>query len=807
MKNICSMKANTEKIILSSNSRVYKTEKFFFATKKVENIDKYALKIAEYLQNEIEKIKKSLNSKNDYIKITAKSSKISLMAKLGFQIDNKDNLENDDIIFFDCENISIGHTETRIKEELFEPNFEVLISVINNEVVNEKFMKLYLLSGIEYVNFPLLNNEQQSLVSIENKNVIVQGVAGSGKTNICTNKIIFCACKDYNGKILYTTFSRSLLIDTKQKIDIFKNNLIDFLTNFEKGNIEFLDNNHKKSIENRLGITLTTNNDDSIINQLKQIVIFLESNVEYLLLEDIFEKYFPNETVNFSNQETFEKEFLTNLNNHQLKSKLIKLSSLSSSVIYKEIYGIIQAKCENSNESITLENYIELRKNSFNKQECELIFELNKEYQSFKEKNNYIDNNDISKRLLNYQGKLKKYTLSIIDEVQDFTQINLLLLKSLSIKMFCVGDALQMINPSYFSFAFLKRLMYNQDITNVAQLQANYRNNKKIVELLEEISKLNTTTFGVHNFVVAIQNVDDNNLSNTIFINEKDFEKKLDNQKLNNFTIIVNDEQQKKQLREKLPKQEILTVAEAKGLERETVVLYNVLSQNKQKWDLIQRLNISHKLADENSVYRYYFNLFYVALSRAKHNLFVFENQKIDCFKNFFEQNFSTLSAKEGINKLASIVGKIEYDEFEIVSRIDEFIKLGQFENAKFYADKLEESEFRQGQNDKIEIYKNYVFKNQNEMAGIKFLQSGLMIEAKKQFTIQNNKNIIKFIEFMEANNIKKLDLSILKYFNKLGQIEESGKIVNYLLNEDIQYQKNLIKNNKEKIKNFKGRK
>lgn len=35
--------------------------------------------------------------------------------------------------------------------------------------------------------------------------------------------------------------------------------------------------------------------------------------------------------------------------------------------------------------------------------------------------------------------------------------------------MFCVGDALQMINPSYFSFAYLKKLMYDEDLTSVAE--------------------------------------------------------------------------------------------------------------------------------------------------------------------------------------------------------------------------------------------------------------------------------------------------------------------------------------------------
>ena len=65
-------------------------------------------------------------------------------------------------------------------------------------------------------------------------------------------------------------------------------------------------------------------------------------------------------------------------------------------------------------------------------------------------------------------------------------------------KMFCVGDALQMINPSYFSFAYLKGLMYDKEYTLVSELKHNYRNSQAIAEIIDLLGDLNKTIFGTH---------------------------------------------------------------------------------------------------------------------------------------------------------------------------------------------------------------------------------------------------------------------------------------------------------------------
>ena len=74
--------------------------------------------------------------------------------------------------------------------------FEISAEWTEDTAENKEFNKLYILSQADYVNFPLLSKEQREIVGIEDQNVLAQGAAGSGKTNICISKIIFAARRD-----------------------------------------------------------------------------------------------------------------------------------------------------------------------------------------------------------------------------------------------------------------------------------------------------------------------------------------------------------------------------------------------------------------------------------------------------------------------------------------------------------------------------------------------------------------------------------------------------------------------------------
>ena len=800
-----SIEVNTNKQILSSETRIFKTESFFYQTKKIANIDKLILKISESLlliQKDIEK--KYLNEKTFLVSTLGKE--FSFYVKFGFSLQMSNILERD-IIFvgFDNQDEKLRSNDQRVNAFLkLNKIFNITVKPTNFEIAEAELKKLYYVSNSDFVNFPMLSEKQQKLVEIENQNVLVQGVAGSGKTNICISKIIFTACRGYTGRILYTTYSRGLLIDTKNRVDIFKNNLKNFVEDYKNGRLVFTDKNHKKAIENRLGIYIVCDSETNLFKRLLEIVDFLENNVDYFLIEDIYKKV-SGEEFEMSSEKIFNEEFLKNINNHQLKSRFEKLKNLSYSVCYKEIYGIIFGSFQDSGlNMLSFSDYAKKRSNSFEKVEIETIYSLAKAYQDFQKTQNYLDNNIISYKLLKNSQKIEKYSLSIIDEVQDFTEINLHLLDSLSLKLFAVGDALQMINPTYFSFAGLKRIMYKEDVTTVAELECNYRNNKKIVEILDSLGEINIKEFGTHSFVLSGESIDEGTLSSAIYSSDHVFLDKLKSQKFENFTILVNDQNEKQKLRNIFKRQEILTISEIKGLERDTVLLYNVLSNNYDKWQKLERFNISHKEADENSVYRYYFNLFYVGVSRAKHNIFVYENRPLEMFKEFFDKNFEVLNGENAYQKFTEIVSKLEIDDDEIFERINEFIKLGQFDNARFYAQKFEDSAKMIQSLEKIDAYEKFVFKGKPREAGIKLWKAGLLDEAKKQFEISGDTKLINFLEELESRNNAVLDADIVKFFCDFEDNEDAQKLIIETLKQDLENIKNKhreIKNNLKKIK------
>ena len=92
--------------------------------------------------------------------------------------------------------------------------------------------------------------------------------------------------------------------------------------------------------------------------------------------------------------------------------------------------------------------------------------------------------------------------------------------------------------------------------------------------------------------------------------------------------------------------------------------------------------------------------------------IFVFETENVSNFNEFFDKHFDTLDGENSFEKFENVISKLEIDDDEILERINEFIKLGQFDNAKFYAEKIENDYESHQQIEKINIHKDYIFKN-----------------------------------------------------------------------------------------------
>lgn len=805
--NILQLFTNNETTILTSKSLFYKTEKFIEKTKHSSHIDILLTKLCEAIVNNLDDITyNEPNNSNDnscfYIQTSDK--KYSFGFKLGYQIDRYEN--KFDIIFFNYSQQEENNS-LRIDEYIkANPSLKIIIKKDKQPINNFDFNKLYLISNVSGVNLPKLSKEQLEIVETIDKNILVQGVAGSGKTNICIDKIIFTASKNYSGKTLYTTYSHGLLIDTKLKVENYKKDLEKVLNHYKTNKIKFLDNNHKKALENKLGIFFFNDDDNNIFKKIENIINYLTNKVDYYLIEDLYKNLISKDN-EFVGEDYFINTYSNNLSNHQIQKCFNKLSTYSKEIIFKEIYGMILGSynLQTKSTTLTLNEYIEKRQNSIPKEDCELIYQIAMDYTKHCEKNNLKDNNSASKELIECLEDDNLYSLSIIDEVQDYTQINLNLFKKISLKLFCVGDALQMINPSYFNFGYLKNIMYEKDLVDVKVLESNFRSTEKITQIIDKLSNINKSEFGTHNFVIQGKCIESGINSTTLFIRDTNFAKAISTSGFEDISFVVNSKKEKKELQKIIKQQEVLSVSEIKGLERNNIIAFNLLSSNIDKWNNLKKHKVNHKQADENSIYRYYYNLFYVGLSRAKQNLVVVENNTIEQFEDFLKQNFKQYNISNTIKELEKIISITEFSQQQLLSRISEFIKLEQYDNARFAAHKIKDDESRLSAMRTIEISETFIKKGNHREAGIRFWEYGMIDKAKEQFTLSNDTILNELIDMCSSNSSTDLNIDIVKYFDLVG----NNKVAKEFIIETVKKDVTNLKNSFAKIKdNFKkGRK
>ena len=86
--------------------------------------------------------------------------------------------------------------------------------------------------------------------------------------------------------------------------------------------------------------------------------------------------------------------------------------------------------------------------------------------------------------------------------------------------------------------------------------------------------------------------------------------------------IVVPNEVQKQYLQRRLNNYtHIFTISEIKGLENRYIICVNLLSIYKEKWEVIGEHLKDRKSLGESQLYRYLFNMLYVALTRSQENI------------------------------------------------------------------------------------------------------------------------------------------------------------------------------------------
>jgi hypothetical protein len=276
------------------------------------------------------------------------------------------------------------------------------------------------------------------------------------------------------------------------------------------------------------------------------------------------------------------------------------------------------------------------------------VYDLFEKYLAWLRAEGCYDGNVVAQQLV--ARVPQRYDFAVIDEAQDLTNIQLTLalrtLRRAGAFLLC-GDSNQVVHPNFFSWANVKTLFFEHEELaprrQVEILRANYRNALEVTESANRLLKLKLARFGSidresHYLVEALPaNRGGVELLPDREATVKDLDAKT--HRSVRFAVVVLREDDKPEAARRFRTPLLFSVQEAKGLEYENVILYNLVSRARSDFaDVAEGVSAADLEAEasyaraadkrDKSIERYKFfvNGLYVAMTRAVRRLYLVES-------------------------------------------------------------------------------------------------------------------------------------------------------------------------------------
>lgn len=471
-----------------------------------------------------------------------------------------------------------------------------------------------------------IQQEQNEIIrNISNKNLIVQGIAGSGKTSVALHRIAFLLYKIKNLK------SSNVLIFSPNKI--FSEYISNVLPELGEENTsettfsEFASHYIKefKSVESFSGFIekyYTNKRDD------EDLIRFKLSNKMIKVIENYVQEIDKNIKI-IDNIETkfslIEKEYL----NYLLKDRYNKMP------IFERMDYIAEHLC-NKLGLISKKDKISITKKI--KEVLSIKPDYKKLYKdlfisdSFSSFFNKSINLKLNSKVINYddalcfiylKGLLNGFPYSnlikqvVIDEAQDYNEMQYIILTKIfkRASFTLLGDVNQTINPyqKYDSLEVLKNILDGN--TKYVELSKTYRSSKEIIEFTNKILNLkHVSAIRKEESVPVIKRDDDKYLKNDINY--------LKN-KYKSLAIITKDMLDAVRLYDLLKddyKDISLVTNNSSKFNRDLIIIPSYLSKGLE-FDSVISYTSKNNLYTKREKY-----LYYVVLTRCQHELIVYNN-------------------------------------------------------------------------------------------------------------------------------------------------------------------------------------
>lgn len=467
-----------------------------------------------------------------------------------------------------------------------------------------------------------IQEEQNKVIrNTEDKNLIVEGIAGSGKTSVALHRIAFLLYRIPNltssNVVVFTpnkvfseyisnvlpelgednTYDMTFYDLLCQNINEYKDieNFTDFISRYYKGNVDNYDMvKYKQS--------------DEIIKDIDNYINNLLSTIKF------------NDKLEYDNFIEIDTEELNNMLNYKynrfpLFERIKEMSKRIASNNYegstKNASSIEKKLKELLNIKLDLKDIF----NNF----------YQSEYSKYKDKVNdkYLYYEDACiflyiKSLLvgfNTNHVIKEI---VIDEAQDYNKLQYLIIKKTfkTSNYTILGDTNQTINP-YYKYDSLEELTSIFESSKYITLTKTYRSTGKIIDYTNKILGLNHVT--------AIRN---DKASDIIFrnnITKNDFLTDINNLKTTSKSIAIitkNDSEAEEVYNMLKDDLDIMLIDGFGHIKRDLVVVPSYVAKGLEFDSVIIYTDKDNKYQEKDKY------LFYVACTRAQHNLIIYNNSK-----------------------------------------------------------------------------------------------------------------------------------------------------------------------------------
>lgn len=691
------------------------------------------------------------------------------------------------------------------------------------EIYDANYTKMHRLYVYDNDNIPeyifedgdvLLSKEQANIVETyirKPKPTLIRGGAGSGKTIIGIHILHDFAVANPEKKCIYFTQSRELLRKAKERFKYIVGK--DGDAAISGGNVEFYELNefcieHSKPTRIKVGDIATFSDFKEFISstgismQDGPSVYDLWAEVRGTIkggLDNKWSRSYPFNQCEFEEYKTvlpgLEKRGLIKRldDNPQLFviAENIEHTTFSSEKEKELFCELLERRnnvdCEKPLRDIG--DYVALpeERTTLETHARKQLYSLAQDYQKWLYQKKLLDDNDLILEVLYNEKTRNKYDLVVVDEVQDYTELQLLFIRNLvkNIRgLVFAGDVHQIINPTIFDEGRLHSLLSESTLQEY-NVSVNFRSAKQIVSCTNMLAKTRAKYIAKKSGELDEYSYIEGHVPITLDYSKDNIIRLLDElSDIPRVAVLVPDEETKNYLIsifgvEKYKEQNmdyIFTIPEIKGMEYRYVVCFNLVSAFREIWN-----KILIGKTKKRTKYRYYFNLLYVAFSRAQESLCIVESENVS------ELSCKIYGETRQVQKFDAVnlyIDQLPRNVEDLIAEAEDYFRYGDYERSKQRYIKAGREEFAT-EIDRCDIYQ-YIKERKYEKALRKAIQIDDVETIRRYIDqIPKNKNIYKLFEAY---------IDISKYTR---QSSNAQKPISTLIEKEMGY---LDNNAKEKL-------